>query len=312
MAADKSSLEALLAELMDPARPLPVLRLTLFSGLHRHELEVFKASLPKMERDRQRELATALVALSHESAELNFNAIHRILLESADELVKVQAMAGLEECEDGSLAVILARLLVEDKAENVRLAAAVALGRLALLVATGKLLPRYEALITSSLLRATDRADEAEEVKGAALESLAFAGQERVSDLIEKAYLSGSPVMKTASVLAMGHTVDEEWLPVITKELRNENPMLRQAAAHALGELGLEDSALTLAPLTRDREPGVQLAAVRALGEIGGAEARHVLESVIAQGKDQRLRDAALEALTLVKFWEDPLSGRGL
>jgi HEAT repeat protein len=310
--ADQTALEILLAELVDAARPLPIMRLSLLSNLRRQELDAFRSVLPRMDGGRQRELSTALVTLAHESADLNFDSIHRVLLDSPDELVRVQAMAGLEECEEGSLSVPLAQLLGQDKAENVRLAAAIALGRLALLVATGKLLPRYEALITSSLLRALDRADEAEEVKGAALEAISYSGQERVNELIEKAYAGGTPTLKIASVMAMGHTVDEEWLPVITKELRNENPALREAAAHALGELGLEDTALTLAPLTRDREPGVQLAAVRALGEIGGREAQQVLEAVLAQNKDKRLRDAAAEALALVKFWEDPLSGRGL
>jgi HEAT repeat protein len=311
MAPEKTPLEQLLADLADPARPLPLVRLSLLSGLHRHDLDAFKTSFARLDPGRQRELATALVVLARESADLDFNTLYRSLLDCPDELVKIQAMAGLEECEEGSLAPPLARLLEQDRAEGVRLAAAVALGRLALLVATGKLLPRYEALITASLLRATDRADETDEVKGAALEALAFSGQERVSELIEKAYAGGNPALKTASVLAMGHTVDEEWLPVIKKELRNEDPALRRAAAHAIGELGLEETALTLAPLTRDRTPAVQLEAVRALGEIGGADARKVLETVVAQTRDPRLRDAATEALALVKFWEDPLAGRG-
>jgi HEAT repeat protein len=311
MAEGIASFDELLAELADAARPLPVLRLSRLSGLGRGETDAFKAAWGKMDPGRRRELATALVALARDNVELNFDSIHRFLLESPDEIVKVQAMAGLEECEEGSLAAPLARLLEQDRAEGVRLAAAVALGRLALLVATGKLLPRYEAHITSSLLLALDRADESEEVRGAALEALAYSGQERVSILIEQAYNSGIPVLKIASLLAMGHTVNEDWLPIITRELRNENPAVRLAAVRAFGELGIEDSALVLAPLTRDPDPGIQLVAVQALGEIGGAGARKILEAVLSQVKDKRLRDAATEALAMVKLWEDPLSGRG-
>ncbi|MFQ5988094.1 MAG: HEAT repeat domain-containing protein, partial [Dehalococcoidia bacterium] len=126
-------LKRYLAELSHGDNLLASSKLANLSALSQEELKLFLEEWAKMGVDRQRQIVSKLVELADENPSLNFDDIFRAFLLDPDEIVRAKSIEGLWECENRSLIDPLIALLREDSKECVRAAAAVALGRFALL-----------------------------------------------------------------------------------------------------------------------------------------------------------------------------------
>ncbi|MBI3744666.1 MAG: HEAT repeat domain-containing protein [Chloroflexi bacterium] len=277
------------------------------SNLSSPDLAQVKKAWASAYPERRRQVLEALAGLSEDNVELDFTALLRHALSDDDGEVRALAIAGLWECEERSLIPVLLQQLQSDPSENVRAAAAQALGRFALLAEIGKLLPRDANRVGDALLDAFDNADEATEVRRRALEAVSSMTLPRVLEIIREAYEDEEPMLKASAIYAMGHTCDRQWLPTLLIELENIDSELRYEAAGALGELGEEEAIVHLVPLIHDSDSQVRAATLHALGAIGGPLAKKVLQRALLTD-DPAIAEQAQQALRAIEFEDNPLA----
>ena len=299
------SLERCLADLSDEDKRLPSSSLADLSDLSPEKLELFLGAWSRMRVARQRQIMSKLVELAEGNPSLNFDDIFRACLHDPDEIVRAKAIEGLWECENRALIAPLITLLREDNKESVRAAAAMALGRFALLAELEKLRPEDGERVQETLLSAIDDQGEQPEVRRRAIEAIAPLSLPRVQDIISQAYNSDDAKMRASALYAMGRNGDPVWLPTVVKELGSQDAEMRFEAAVACGELGDEQAVPHLVRLISDIDSQVQLSAVAALGQIGGGEAQEALRGCL-EHPDEHVRQMATEALEEADLEREP------
>ncbi|MBE9506941.1 MAG: HEAT repeat domain-containing protein [Chloroflexi bacterium] len=262
---------------------------------------------PRLPVELRRETMMRLVEVAEADFEVDFGAIFRLGLEDQDAKVRTAAVEGLWEDEDVRLVPLLAARLREDEDATVRAAAATSLGRFTLLGELGKIRPDPHTLAYKTLLAACQDAEECQEVRRRALESLAYTEGEIVAELIREAYAASEEKVRISAVFAMGRSADNRWSPQVQQELFSPNPGLRYEAARACGELQLSEAVPELGELAEDVDREVQEAAMWALGQIGGDRAQEILE-YRCLAEDEVARAAAEAALEELEFLHRDLS----
>ncbi len=275
------------------------------SGLDREELAALQPEWARVGSQRRRQILGRMVTLAADDVRLSFEGVFRQRLDDADAEVRRQAIEGLWECEDAWLIRPLVHLLTKDSSEAVRVRAAEALGRFALLAECGSLPTDRAEMVTRALLDTIEPASAPIEVGCQALESAAALSLPEVTAAIMRAYQEDDDRLQLSAVRAMGRSCDPSWLPMLLKELASRDPELRREAVTALGQLGEEDAVACLADLIYDDDIRVRLATVRALGEIGGPEAVEALEQALPDA-EAAVTDAAEETLESLTDLDDP------
>ncbi len=303
------SLESYFAEIGNSKKHLVVSKLANLSTLSSEELRLFMETWVKIDVDRQRQIVGHLVELAEENPNLNFDDIFIACLHDPDETVRIKSIDGLWECESCSLIDSFITLLREDSKESVRAAAAMALGKFAMLAELGKLRPEHRLKVERVLLAIIDDQEEDIEVVRRAIEAIAPISLPRVKEIIQQAYSSDDDNMRVSAIYAMGKNSDPAWLTTLLRELGSADTEMRYEAAEACGELGEEDAVPHLSRLIHDLDSQVSLSAIAALGKIGGSEAEDILRECLTHS-DEHIRQAAGEALEELGFEKDPLSFR--
>jgi len=303
------SLEKYLAELSDESKPLVSPKLANLSALSPEEQRLFLEAWAKMGFKRRRQIASRLVELAEENFKLNFDDTFLACLQDRDEIVRVKSIEGLWECENRFLIDPLITMLRDDSKESVRAAAAIALGKFAMLAELGKLRPDEGAKVERALLDVIVDQEEQLEVRRRAIEAIAPLSLPKVTEIIQQAYQSDDPRMRVSAIYAMGRNSDPAWLPMLVKELSSPDAEIRFEAVGACGELGEESAMPHLVRLIHDLDSQVQLSAIAALGQIGGSEAEAALQECLNH-PNEHIRQAAGEALEELGLGKDPFSFR--
>lgn len=301
------SLEQCLEGLKDEHRPLAQCHLAELSSLAPEEMAFFRKVWPRIGVERQRQAIAHLAELAERDCQLNFDDVFRFCLGDRDEQVRATSIEGLWECEHRALLDAFIYMLKEDSSEQVRAAAAMALGRFAVLAELEKLLPRDGARVRGALVAAIDNLKERLEVKRRAVEAISAMNVPRVKAIIQEAYESDDARMRASALYAMGRNGDPSWLPTLLKELQSPDAEMRYEAAVACGELGHEDAIPHLERLIHDVDSQVRFSAIAALGDIGGDEAEESLREFLDH-PDDTIREAASEALEGIEVYKDPFS----
>lgn len=262
---------------------------------------------PGLPVELRRRLITTLVEMAEADFELNFGEVFRMGLEDEDAEVRAASIEGLWEDDDVRLVPLLVTRLREDESASVRAAAAQSLGRFILLGELSKILPEPHNMAYQAVLATCQNEDEDIEVQRRALESLAYADNETVIQLIHKAYASPNEKVRVSAVFAMGRSANPYWSRYVRQELFSPNPEMRYEAARACGELQLREAVAELEELADDVDAEVQDAALWALGQIGGDRARAILERY-CQADNEATRSAAEAALDELEFMYGDLS----
>lgn len=302
-----SPLERYLAELRDLSKPVATSKLANLSDLSHEEVAIFESKWPGIDAARRRQIVERLAELAEDNFELDFDDVFRTCLADTDSEVRAKAIEGLWGCEERSLIDPLIGLLLEDADDSVRAAAAVALGKFALLAELGKLPEDDANEIKEALLTAFNNRDEQLDVCCRVLEAIGALSKPQVEELIRHAYQSNSLKFQASALYAMGRNCNPNWLPILLKELRSPYSQLRSEAAMACAELEAEEAVPRLVDLIGDSEVQVQISAIEALGRIGGSEAKERLQQCL-DSPEKLLRQAAQEALAEMGLWEDPAS----
>jgi HEAT repeat protein len=300
-------MEEFLDNLADLSLEVPASEFVEVSDLSPTEVGAFAKEWFKIPVERQRWAISTMVELAEDNPELDFCAIFKMCLRDRDEVVLEKAMEGLWESEDRSVIPSLVQVLRSNRGIEVRAAAAVALGKFAILVQDGKLLPKDADAVLTNLMAVLDNPQEPLEVRRRSLEAAAPFNTEDINKYVCWAYENGDPALKASAIFAMGRTGETSWLPILLRELQSNEPSVRYESANASAELGDEDVVPHLISLLQDDDYQVQMAGLNALGKIGGPLAKRALLRCMKDG-DAVLEEAARLALETLEFLEDPMA----
>lgn len=294
-----------LAALGDPKRALQHKELRQLNDIGADAQAEFRAAWQRIPSDRRREIAAALAALAEENVEFDFRDVFSVILDDSEADVRLAAVDGLWEDERLSTLRQLLPMLSADPDVDVRAAVALALGRFAYRASLDELSKRVAADVRQALYSSASNLDAPDEVRRRSIEGLGYFEGNDVTQTIAQAYASGKPALKESALVAMGHNLDQRWLPVVDAELQSNEPAVRYEAARACGEFGEEAAALLprLLPLAEGDDLEVAQAAIWALGQIGGDAARRALRrlsksdnSAVQQAADEALSELQLDA----------------
>ncbi|MGQ9549617.1 MAG: HEAT repeat domain-containing protein [Roseiflexus sp.] len=268
------------------------------SGLDSKVYDALWETWQRIPVGRRIEIAQAMVELAEDNIDLDFTLMFEWLLDDTDAQVRVSAVEGLWECNG---LPIMRRLLalLRDPADQVRAAAATALGRFAYMAEIDELDEEYGRQVHDALLSLIHDASQPTEVRRRAIESAGyFAASDEVQQQIELAYAAPDRLLRESALVAMGRSMLPRWLPVVSRELESPYPALRYEAARAAGEMADVARSLVsrVVSLCNDADTEVALAAIWALGQIGGETARRALQR-ISSSEDEARSQAAAEAL---------------
>ena len=294
----------ILSEIADTAKPLKSGHLADLSQMTPADLPLLKEVWSGIDLERRRQIMSRLLELAHDNVELGFDVVFKHALKDPDADVRSQAIEGLWENEDPGLIQPFVRILERDPSEKVQAAAAIALGRFALLVELGEIRSEYREIIVNSLLPVFENAAKPIEVRKRALEAIAPMSMTAVRDAIRKAYESRDERFMVGALYAMGHTCDKSWLPYVIRELANADAEIRYEAAGACGEIGDEDAVVHLAEIIHDPDVEVRMAVIQALGKIGGNEAKRLLQ-LEANDSNVAIKEAVEQALSEIAAQQD-------
>jgi len=301
------SIEEIITDLANSKNPLLNSQLAELSNLDSHDLEVFAQAWVTFTAKRRRQIIYRLVELTSDNVELNFDMIFKQCLKDRDADVRSEAIEGLWESEEAALIEPMINLLEQDTSEKVQSAAAVALGKFAMLAEYKKLRPHHTSRISEALLGVINDKNRPIEVRRRTLESAAPLNLPQVHEAIMDAYQSHNTKFRVSSIYAMGKTCDPSWLPVLLNELNNDNPEMRYEAVGACGELEEMEAVPHLVELVNDPDVDVRLATIQTLGKIGGTEAKQCLNQCL-NNHNQAVSQAAEQALLEIEAVAGPFS----
>ena len=300
-------IEQTIAGLADSNQPLLSSRLADLSDLNPEQLRFLDDVWQQIEPKRRRQIMHRLVELAEDNVVLSFDSIFKHHLKDQDEEVRSIAIEGLWENEETSLIEPLINLMEQDSSVKVQQAAAIALGRFAMLAEHQKLPSDYIFRLSQALLTTIGDRSKPIETRRRALEAVAPLSLPQVRRSIKASYQSGNPGLKVSALYAMGKNCDPCWLPILKRELASVDVEARYEAAGACGELGEAEAVAQLIELTDDTDADVQLAAIQALGKIGSNEAKEHLEKCLGH-PSEAVHQVAAQALQELEVTTESLS----
>jgi HEAT repeat protein len=297
--------QTIVAALLDDSRPFPARFLHHFSDITPADLKTVLKAWPQVSPRRKQALLEDLEDLADADTLLSFKDLARALLFDPEATVRAQAILLLWESHDAKLAHIYLDMLNEDESQEVRAAAATALGQFVYLGEVEEIPTELHQEVEAELLAAAESA-EFTLVRRRALESLGYSSREEVPALIEAAYHEGHSDWLESALFAMGRSCDERWEKQVLSRLHDPNEDVRVEAIQAAGELELKSARAGLLDLLEDEEdPGGRRPIVWALSKISGEGVRPRLEELLDAEEDDDEQEFLEEALDSLSFTED-------
>jgi len=294
-----------LEALLDDRQTFPGLYLHQFSDLEGPDLETLKSTWNQIIPDRRLALLEDLENLAEEEMIVSFDAVASFALSDSDPRVRRTAVNLLWECEDLHLVPVFIKMLKQDADENVRSAAATALGQFIYL---GELeeIPEKTLHQIEDVLLAVIQGQDTVLVRRHALESMGFSSRSEVPALITRAYESGEQEWLVSSLFAMGRSADDRWEPEVKRMINHPEAEVQVEAVRAAGELELSSTRRSLLALLEDElvDEEVYYQAVWALSKIGGDDVRETLESLLENAEEDEDTDFIEQALENLTFTE--------
>jgi len=263
------------------ADPLPIAHLYRLSDMQDEEEALFWSGWTAVPAERRQVIVRHLADICVDNFVVDFGSIFVRSFEDEVPAVRMAALDGLWDTTDLMLIPKITRLMQEDKDEEVRAAAAAALGHYVLLAEWGQLPERILPKLVESMLAAYENDETAVSVRRALLEGLGAADHPRIGDLIAQAYESRDPSMQISAVFAMGNSADRRWTATVLAEMESPYEDMRAEASRAAGAIGNSDFVPQLASLAYDEDLAVQVAAITSLGQIGGDEVQRILADML-------------------------------
>ncbi|MHA2429205.1 MAG: HEAT repeat domain-containing protein, partial [Candidatus Hermodarchaeia archaeon] len=199
----------------------------------------------------RRSLLEELGKQADENITFSFEQINRIGLNDADDEVRKLSILNLWESEDPNLILPIIDILKDDPSDDVKTAAASALGAFVLIGETQGLPDDRLELVENSLLD-VHQSTANTQIKQNSLESLGYSSREEVNDLILNAFESGDESQVRSAILAMGRSANKKWKEFVITHLQSPSPLLRLESVIAVGELEIKEALPEIIDLVED------------------------------------------------------------
>lgn len=305
--AKQTPFETALNALSDESSGFSARYLNHFSDLSPTNLAALMQRWPEISPARKRRLLKQLTERYSEDSVLSFDVLAAALLSDPDGEIRQQALRLLVETCDSRLIAPLLHISQNDPQEDARLAAIKILGNFVEMSELEELPAATGQRLVNALLELNASASAA--LQRAALESLGYAENEKISAQIEAALNHHDPQWQTSAMIAIGHSADPLWEPDVISQLDALNPALRRAAVAAAGELRLSAARqLLLDQLEEEEDDEVFLAILWALSLIGGEDVRETLQTILDDAEeegDDDLAEYVEDTLLNLDFTED-------
>lgn len=284
----KIKIDEVINALLDKEHPFPSKYWRRFSDLSRSDLTNLIKIWPEVDRDRKVALFEDLENVAESDTLVNFDELAKIGLADPDPAVKVLAIRSLWENEDHHLVPILTELMMGDPAEDVRAAAAFALGKFVYL---GELETIPEAIRISNVQNLLDvlNSEELPMVRRRALESLGFSSHPKVPDMIKKALSSNDSQWITSALYAIGRSADEQWSSFVLEHLKSADSEIEFEAIRAAGELAVDEARDALLDKLEESTDDTEkrYAIIWALSLIGGDAVKEKFADLLENSEDE-------------------------
>jgi hypothetical protein len=277
---EKIPFQEVIAALLDTDIPFAPRYLVRFSDLDPAEVQALRTIWVQIPTWRRKALLEDLDQLFSDDYLLSFEAISRIGLTDPDAEIRFLSIRSLFEYEVKDLISDFLNLLSTDSNEDVRAAAATALGKYIYAGEIEELNPNTLRLIEDRLLSVLQGADSTL-VRRRALEALGFSSRKELPKLIEAAFSQKENEWKVSALFAMGRSCDKRWQEPVLQMLDHTLPDVRQEAARAAGEIEITDASESLIELLEDDNAEVRMAAAWSLSQIGGDDAQEALNIML-------------------------------
>lgn len=312
MSKSTSKFSDVLEALGNYSQPFPNRMMRDFSDLTPVSLHELKGVWPLIKTERKVSLLEDLENIAESDTLVSFDEFAKYTLTDPDPAVRVLSIRLLWECEDPRLISIFTELMLSDDAEDVRAAAASAMGKYVLL---GELESINENLRISSVQNLIDvvNGDDLPMVRRRALESLGYSSHPKVADLILHASEQKDTQWLTSALYAMARSADDKWSNIVISYLDSKDSEVLFEAVRAAGELELEDARDTLLEkldeITDDGD--LRLAVIWSLSQIGGETVKKKFEELAEKCTDEEEADWLDKAIDNLELGQ-PLDNMGM
>jgi len=288
MSEQNSKFDSITVALMDLSQPFPSRMLRGFSDLSRKDLRTLEGLWPQIDLKRKLSLFEDLESIAETDTLVNFDEFAKLGLIDSDSAVRVMAIRLLWECEEASLIPVLVEMLLSDEVEDVRAAAASALGKYVYLGELDSIADTLKVSVVQNLLEVV-AGDDLPLVRRNALESLGYSSHSKVPALIHKALESDDSLWTQSALYAISRSADEQWSDTVIRYLARPESEIKFEAVRAAGELELVDARDILLELLEENEDDLELryAAIWALSQIGGEGIKEIFEEMLKKSDDE-------------------------
>lgn len=257
----------------------------------------------------RRDLLEELGKQADENITFSFEQINRIGLDDANDEVRKQSILNLWESEDPSLVIPIIEKLMDDPSDEVKAAAATALGAFVLIGETQGLPDSRLELIENALLE-VHQSTTNKQIQENCLESLGYSSRKEVDQLILSAFESGEESSVRSAILAMGRSANKRWKDYVLKHLQSPSPLLRLESVVAVGELEIKEAISDIIDLVEDVDERTRNASIWSLSQLGGSRAADILAELYnsaEDGDELQLIEDAFDNLAFVNGTRDML-----
>lgn len=280
--------EQVIEALLDKEHPFPAGFLRSFSDLSPKNLRELIQVWPQVNRERKVALFEDLESIAESDTLVSFDELAKMALTDPDPAVRVLSIRSLWECEDAKLVPIFSELMLGDPAEDVRAAAASALGKYVYL---GELETIPEILRISNVQNLLDvvTGEDLLMVRRRALESLGFSNHTQVPELIQKAASTEDTQWLTSALYAMARSENAQWSEFILSQLNSPDSEVQFEAIRAAGELEIDEARDKLLERLEDAidDPDLRYAIIWSLSQIGGDGVKQKFENLIEKAANE-------------------------
>jgi len=298
------SFQELIDALLDFDKPFPPRFLYLLSDLEKTDLNKLAAIWDQLPAWRRQGLMEDLAELNERDYLLSYNDLCLFTVKDEDPKVRLSTVKVLEQYDLNTLIPQFIDLLSNDNDDQVRAAAAHALGRFVYLGEIDKISASTLREIEDKLLQTT-MGEEDFQIRREAFESLGYSSREEVQTLIEEAYNSDNIEWVSSALSAMARSANERWHTQVMEKLESDFPIIRCEAARAAGELEIQDANPFLLDFLDDPDEDIRLTSIWALSQIGGEGVRERMEQMFDEAETSEYQDYLELALDNLEFNEE-------
>ena len=298
--------EQVMIELADEAQPFSPIHLRTFSDMNSASMQILKQSWEKVPVSRKISLLEDLEELMEADTLVCCDGLAEFAMQDDHPGVRAQAIQLLWECEHPHLIKSFLSVLDNDQTEEVRAAAAAALGKFVLLGELEEISREKTDPVVVKLLEIV-RLQPAGLIQRKALESLGYSSDAGIPQLIKQAIQRDDPLWTASALFAMGRSLDERWEDTVMDHLKHNDLGVQIEAVRASGELELTAAVDVLIELLDEDDLDVELLyqIYWSLSKIGGKGVRERLERELHEAIDEDQMDVLDMALENLEFTED-------